>query len=83
MKLNGEISASSEHWEKAYHEQVAHDMESRAFQEQDYKSMHQQLTERIQLFKRKLGSKDGQVKELSHQLQGVTSYLEHQSHLKM
>jgi len=30
MKLNGEISASSEHWEKAYHEQVANDMEARA-----------------------------------------------------
>lgn len=30
MKLNGEISASAEHWEKAYHEQVANDSEARA-----------------------------------------------------
>jgi hypothetical protein len=58
MKLNIEISAASEHWEKAYHEVVDQNKENQTIQESDYKAMHKQLTDRIHQLKRKLGSKD-------------------------
>lgn len=45
--------------------------------------MQKQLSDRISQFKRKLSSKDGQVKELSRQLSDINHYLEAQNQVKM
>jgi predicted phage tail protein len=79
MKLNQEIGAASEHWEKSYQEAVEANQEALIAQEQDYSSMQKQLTERINQFKRKIGNKDMKIKDLTRQFEEANSIVEQQN----
>ena len=64
MKLNAEISAASEHWERAFNQLKEASNNEKKQTETDHKKQLDEKCERISQYKKKLQEKENKMKEL-------------------